>query len=265
MKKINILWLFFALVLLVSCETEGIDATSPQILEGNIRPIPISGVVCTQTISNVIYAKSGDSIMFGLTFRDEVLLGKYTISIHDNFDCHPHRGNVENWSFDTTIILTGIEYHNQEVIHVPSNVTAGNYHCSFSLVDAAGNAADKVYYTLSILNSADTIAPNLNLASPTANGTYLDNDDTLHVLGTLSDNAILNGGRLDLSYTSSSGYWYNAIMVNLDTTVQTNSYQFSIDYIIPHGLLNGAYDFELKGFDAVGNAATKADFRVQVQ
>jgi hypothetical protein len=265
MKKITYLLALLPYFLLISCGEDEMDTTSPQILEGNIIPLPVTGVVCGVFENNIIYAQSGDSIVFGMTFRDEQDLSQYKMVIHDDFDCHGHRGNTEDWAVQKIVDIAGTQHQVQEIVVVPTDVTAGNYHCSFTVLDAAGNSTLPNYYTLSILNSADIIAPTLSMITPASSAVFTNNGDTLSFVGTMDDNAVLSGGRLDLVYFNTSGTQISANMVNLDTTVTTNSYNFMLEYVIPNSLLNGVYEFELRAFDAVGNAAAHEEFDVQVQ
>lgn len=265
MKKIINLLLFLPFLLLISCGEEDIDKLPPQILEGNIHPQPATGVFCGTLENNVIFAQSGDSIIFGLTFRDEGELSQYKMEVHEAFDCHTHRGNTVDWVEKKVITITGTEYQVQEQLYIPTNVTAGNYHCYFSAIDAAGNTTEPVYYLLSIQNSADVIAPTITMTAPATSSVITHNGDTLRFEGVLNDNTVLSGGRLDLIYFSSFSSPLSAHVINLDTTVLGNNYNFVLEYAIPANLGHGSYDFEVKGFDAVGNAATKQEYRVRVQ
>jgi hypothetical protein len=263
MKKIAFLVLTLTL-LWTGCTPDGIDTEAPIILEGNIVPMPITGTICGSTQNNVIYARSGDSIRFGLTVRDNDLLSQYQLDIQDNFDCNSSRSNTTTWSLQKVVDILSAEYQVQEVIGVPLDVTAGNYSCSFSAVDAAGNPSDEtITYMLSILNSADTIPPTLNVTSSLAlNAT---NGDTITIAGTLDDNEVLNGGRMEFLFTDANGNENSIETINLDTTVTMNSYPFSFDYIIPSNWAKRTYEMEVIGFDAVGNAATAAEVEVTIQ
>ncbi len=265
MKKIAFLLVLISLSW-TACTPESLDTEAPVILEGNIVPLPTTGTICGSVENNVIYAKSGDSIRFGLTVRDNDFLSQYKLDLHDDFDCHGHaRANTAKWSVRKIVDIESSEYQVQEVLGVPLDVTAGNYHCSFSAIDAAGNSSgESIIYTLSILNAQDTIAPSVQMTQPTNSTTAINKGDTLMIQGNLVDNARLSNGRLELLYHSSTGTENSIEIMNIDTAVTTTNYPFEFKYEIPSTWTSGIYDFEIKAFDGVGNAAPVAEVEVTV-
>jgi len=251
-------------ILLTACTEPNIDISNPTISIQNISPNPISGLVCGAMEDNVIYVKSAETITFDFLFEDNEALSQYKIDIHNNFDCHGHRGPMtEDWNLQQIKDLTGQSINLSTPITVPSNVTAGSYHCSVLLLDEAGNQASTIFYTLKIQNSTDTIPPTANLSQPTTNSTNINKGSVLNVQGLLMDNNNLENGRLELVYFTPSNNKSVAQTLRLDNTV-SNTYNYNFNYTIPTSFVSGTYTFEVRAYDAVGNIANDLDFEVVV-
>jgi hypothetical protein len=261
----KIFYLFIALCFIFSACTEpNIDISSPTINIQNISPSPVSGLVCGTTEDNVIYIKSTETLTFDFLFEDNKALSQYKIDIHNNFDCHGHRGPMtEDWNLQKIESLTGQTNNVSEPITVPSNVTAGTYHCSILLLDEAGNQAPTIFYTLIIQNSTDTISPTASLTQPSTGSININKGSILNVQGRLMDNANLENGRIELVYFTPSGNQSVAQSLRLDNTV-SNTYNYNFNYTIPTSFVSGTYDFEVRAYDGIGNIANDLDFEVLV-
>lgn len=253
-----------ACVIFSACTEPNIDIANPVINIQNISPNPVSGLVCGSMESNVIYVKSAETITFDFVFEDDEALSQYKIDIHNNFDCHGHRGPITvDWNLQEVINLSGQTSSITKSITVPNDVTAGSYHCSILLLDEAGNQAPTIFYTLKIQNSTDTIPPTLHLTQPTSSSININKGNTLNVQGSLMDNNNLENGRLELIYFTPSGNKGTAQSLRLDNTV-SNTYNYNLNYTIPSSFISGTYDFELRAYDAVGNIANIATFQAIV-
>jgi len=247
-----------------ACKTPDIDITNPIIRIDNISPTPISGLVCGTLEDNVIYAKSTETISFDFFFEDNEALSQYKIDIHNNFDCHGHRGPMtEDWNLQQIEDISGQTNTINEQITVPSNVTAGSYHCSVLLLDAVGNQASTIFYILQIQNNRDTLPPLVSLSQPSTNSININKGSILTVQGTLMDNNNLENGRLELVYFTPSNNKSVPQTLHLDNMV-SNTYDYTFNYTIPTSFVSGVYNFEVRAYDAVGNVANNLDFDVVV-
>lgn len=251
-------------IILTACTEPKVDISNPTISIQNISPNPVSGLVCGTVENNVIYAKSTETITFDFLFEDNEALSQYKIDIHNNFDCHGHRGPItEDWNLQQIENLTGQTTSISAPITVPTNVTAGSYHCSILLLDEAGNQASTIFYTLIIQNSTDTIPPTASLSQPSSNSINKNKGSVLNVQGTLMDNENLENGRIELIYFTPSNNKSVAQTIRLDNTV-SNTYNYNFNYTIPTSFASGTYVFEIRAYDGVGNLANDLDFEVLV-
>ncbi|BDS10411.1 DUF4625 domain-containing protein [Aureispira anguillae] len=257
-------WLILCLTI-VACNEPTIDITKPTIVVSSVSPNPINGLVCGNMEDHVIYLQSTNSVVFDLVFSDDQALSQYKIDIHNNFDCHGHRGpSTTDWNLQKIEMLDGVQQSIQEVLMVPDDVTAGAYHCSVQVLDESGNQTPTTIYTLLIQNSSDTILPTLNLTQPSTTSTTLNRGSVLTVQGNLMDNRNLEHGRIELIYFTPSGNKSTAATISLDNSV-SNNYAYTFNFTIPSSFVNGRYDFEVRAYDGVGNRATSIDFEVNVQ
>jgi len=253
----------FSLVLFyASCVKQDIDQTPPTLSILQTTPVAIQGMVCGSLEDNVLFAQSGDSLLFELELSDDTELAQYKLDIHNNFDCHGHR-STSDWSYIDIVDISGNTHTATAVLVVPTDVTAGNYHCGWSLLDASGNQSPSQYLTLSLQNADDTLAPSLQLTQPTTSSLTINKGDSLQLVGTLSDNKDLSDGRLELIYFTPSGNRVTATNINIPSN-SGNSFGFDIRYEIPQTLVSGSYDFELRAYDSVGNTATAYEIAVQI-
>lgn len=264
-SSMNIRLILLAICLLgMACNEANIDITAPTLKVKSINPTPMSGWICGAMEDSVIYIKSTDSLVMNLLFSDDEQLSQYKIDIHNNFDCHGHRGPSTNtWNLQKIIELEGTEKAVREVLLVPNDVTAGNYHCSVLLLDESGNQASTTHYSLSMQNQTDTIPPSVVMTHPNSSSLSLQKGATLNVQGTLTDNHDLEHGRMELIYFTPSGNKSTAKTISIDQTAG-NNYPYQFNYTIPNSFAAGTYDFEVRAYDGVGNIGNVLTFSVVV-
>lgn len=257
-------FLLFFCLLIAACNEPEIDVESPTITIQSISPNTTSGLVCGATEDKVIYIKSTDSVIVDFSFSDNQSLSQYKIDIHNNFDCHGHRSpKTSSWTLQRIEPLSGTQNNIREVITVPENATAGFYHFHVQLLDESGNQAPIFLYSLSIQNRRDTVPPSITLSQPTSSITT-NNGNNITVQGNLTDNASLEHGKIELIYFTPSGNKSTAETIQLDANAG-NNYAYTFNYTIPNSLVSGAYDFEVRAYDGVGNLANDIGFKVIIQ
>jgi hypothetical protein len=95
--------------------------------------------------------KIGADIHFDLELSDNVMLNRYRVEIHNNFDGHSHASSplkatgeaTVDFVFDRSWDVSGqrnADIHHHEIL-IPANATPGNYHLMVFCTDVAGNEA----------------------------------------------------------------------------------------------------------------------------
>lgn len=279
MMRYAILFLF--LIILSSCK-EGIDVTAPEIGLSGFSHLSVSMEVCGVIEDEVFKLKSSEKLSLRAVFRDDVALSQYKIDIHQNFDCHGHGdgtapgvslpdlpGQTEDWTLIEIGELEGEEVEKIFQWQVPENVTAGNYHFSIQVIDLAGNPAERTdIFSMNILNIKDTIAPILEINSPTERNMVLDRGDIFTVRGILSDNYSLSEGGNGLVFMSylnlNTGNTFSTNSFKVFTTSSAQEY-FELQFTIPATLSRGKYRFVVGAFDGVRNASETEHFLIEVK
>ena len=241
----------------------GPDTTSPQISIEEAHPAIQTAEVCGAPANNVILVDTGAEIVLDLLFTDDRELGEYKIDIHHNFDCHSHgKRSVVPWQMIKVLPLKGDRERVIEQIAVPSEVTVGDYHLLIQALDAEGNEAPFVEFSLKLRNPIDTTSPEVMVTEPEEGAVY-GRDTEFRLAGNVTDDRALAGGRLDVTYLDAQGTEFTASQVFFDASTGTKAV-FDVPFRLPVSLPVGQYDFKFLAFDAVGNSG-QAIIRVQFE
>jgi hypothetical protein len=244
---------FLLLIVLQSCKKQT-DTSSPSIELLSVSHALQSDTVCAELeVNNVISIYSGQTLELQLKLTDNKGLSQLKIDIHENFDCHGHKSAVSPWQVLDLTDLSGTEQIITKTIAVPVNATAGTYHFQIRVLDESGNeAGGSSAYSILLKNTTDTVPPTLTVDYPTTTLT-MNRGQNIEVYGNVTDDQPLDGSRLELVYFTPSGNRQLA-WTNLLNSSAGNSYNYDFNYIIPTTLVPGAYEFQVRAFDAVGNS-----------
>lgn len=231
----------------------GPDTTAPRISIEEAHPAIQTAEVCGAPANNVILVETGAEIALDLLFTDDRELGEYKIDIHHNFDCHSHgKRSAVPWQMIKVLPLKGDREHVTEQIAVPSEVTVGDYHLLIQALDAEGNEAPFVEFSLKLRNPVDTTSPVVLVTGPEEGAVY-GRDTEFRLVGNVTDDRALAGGRLDVTYLDAQGTAFTASQVFFDASAGTKAI-FDVPFRLPVSLPVGQYDFQFLAFDAVGNS-----------
>lgn len=179
-KSIFYLLSLSALTIFVGCSDDDgspVDNSAPSAQNVLINGADDDIVVTTDT-----------EMEFDAQFEDDVLLGQYRISIHNNFDGHTH-GKIlatDDFTFSGTYDLTGKTETVHEHIDVPADATPGAYHFTLQYFDAAGNEGEVIVMDFEIADPANQ--PQINVTSHNSNEEIeLQPGDILQLEGTVED------------------------------------------------------------------------------
>ncbi len=233
------------------------DKTSPTLQVDYLWPAPVSDSVCgIWETDRVINVASGDTLQMRLIFNDNEGLSQYKIGIHSNFDCHGHRNLSEAWTVSEIGALSGLVDTLERALIVPLDAAAGTYHFELLALDASGNELEEYpIYTLQITNTADTLAPTINLSSPVPPITVARGSQ-LVVAGTAADNLALDFGRAELRIRMPNGDNQTVGTYPFAGGTGTLS-SFSMAYTIPMNWAPGVYPFTLWVYDGYNNAVAQ--------
>lgn len=268
--------------IIVSCGSNDVDVTPPEMEVVAYAPNPQEGMVCGSIEPTVFTLTGGEQLAFDVIFKDNEALSQYKIDIHNNFDCHGHGGgsapnivipNVDNQTTDWTLLdiqdLDGTDQSVQRTLDVPSNVTAGFYHFQIQVVDESGNdnpAAN--FFALNVFNPLDSTAPSIAIDKPTLRTFQVKKGETIAFKGEVTDNRSLSDGGngvLFLAYTdlSSGNTFATDVAIPFDRNID-KTYSYDFEYVIPSTLTKGDYRFSLGANDGVRNTAPFQFFEVKV-
>lgn len=129
---------------------------------------------------------TGEQAKVHFMLSDDKGLSSWKIDIHDAFDGHSH-GKV---AAPYTAILSGTASGTMSEIEVdlgviPTDATAGEYHCIVNATDAAGNSADFRDVVFVLSNGSE---PQLNILSPGLDSiVHMDKGSSFNLTGSLTD------------------------------------------------------------------------------
>jgi hypothetical protein len=282
MSRYLLVFALFTVLLFAACEESDVDITPPGMRILSTTPSFSTHTICGTTEDSVLLLQGGEAIDFSVSFEDDKALSQYKIDIHNNFDCHGHGGGATpgvsvpdvvnqttDWSVLDIVALSGQQSQIDFNLPVPANVTAGNYHFQIQVLDESGNDNPLAnFYSLSIKNPKDAVAPILSTTQPTG-AVAIRKGESLNFKGSVSDNYSLSeggNGLLFLTYTDlSSGNTFTTDAVfPFDSSVST-TYDFDFDYTVPTTLVAGDYLFTLRIHDGVRNVGEAVEFDVAVE
>lgn len=273
--------LLFVSLLFESCTTET-DIEVPQLDFKNLDIEIGKMTVCGEEVSNGLTLIGGKKFRFQVTCRDNDALSQFKLDIHNNFDCHGHGSvlvpafpspSVENLTEDmnkqTIFPLSGKDTTFVISVDIPENVTSGNYHVGFQLIDISGNAAESIFLDARILNPLDTVPPVIHIYNSANIPRNMLRGDTLTISGYVTDNKPLGSGGngvVFMNYTNlSSGNSFSTdSYMTMGHTEQTDT-TFNLKFRIPLFLVKGEYRFSVLGSDGVRNISSPFEFIVNVQ
>jgi len=261
--------IFLSLLGWLGCKQE-VDVEPPTAELILFDPVPREGLICGATQPQVFFLASGQSLQFEWIFRDNEALSQYKVDIHHNFDCHGHaRSETEDWSVFEVVDISGTEQRVSRTLDVPENVTAGAYHFHVQVIDEAGNESPfSQFYDVRLVNTIDTVAPQLAVSFPEENELSVAREQELRFVGSVRDNYSLgeggNGG-LVLTYQGvNSGNLFEATRIEWPQG-QGDRAEFDFSFAIPRTLVPGPYEFVLSAFDGVNNESSRKRYRVEIQ
>lgn len=262
-------FLVFTLVVfsLASCGKE--DTSAPEWNFNSFTPMPMQGNICGQPEPEVFYVMGGDTLEFVATFTDNEALSQYKIDIHENFDCHGH-GKTSDWNVLEVINLTGTTQQITKRIPVPENITAGTYHFSIQLLDAAGNQAENTFLRdVVVENPTDNVAPIVTVTQPmSAQGNTAARGGTINFQGEVNDNLPLGlggNGKLIIDYVNQTNL-NKFIAKEIEfAESQGDNFTFNETITIPNSIPTGNYKFRVYAYDGVNNLSDVVEFAFQIQ
>lgn len=280
-KHLTPLFLFSLLLLLGGCVDDSQDMDAPVIELMNANP-PLSSIeICGELDDRVFLLKDSRELQLDLRVTDDNEIAELKWDIHNNFDCHGHGGGsapgftppaveqqTEDWSLLQVDEINAASYDMQEVLQVPENVTAGNYHFGLQAVDQSGNTSPFAdVFTIRVYNSSDTVAPDLQVSEPASRSLEANRAETISFNGELLDNQELgDGGNAIVFLTYRKVNSTNAFTgpYAVVPAGQGSSFSFELEFEIPNTLTAGEYIVNLQGHDGVRNVAPFEVFSLSV-
>ena len=263
--------LFFSLLLVLQgCVKEGsIDRNKPTFKVLSFSPEPTYGTICQSFEQAIFMVDDTDTIKMELEFYDEGGLSEAKIDIHNNFDCHGHRSQTQDWFLQEVVPLSGVRVVKEILLPVPKNATSGNYHFGLLVSDESGNVTDQTFfYSIQIKNSTDTIAPTIELIAPSNNEISIARGEVLSIIVELKDDKILsvggNAGILILSRRSEGGN----VMTQLDISfnnINNNFQRVETSFTIPIVWVRDQYDLIFLGYDGVRNESNEIRLKLNIE
>jgi len=247
-----------------SCKKESIEPDAKNNTEKPLitvvsKNIPtITENLCGSSFNNVLKVNTGTELQIQLNFKSVNTLSQYKIDVHNNFDCHSH-GKIaasNPWYVLKLVDVVGKNYTVTEILDIPSNSSSGNYHLTFRLLDELGNEAQPVEFNIVLINSNDSINPQLILTTPTNDSIGIDRGNNLNFTGIMTDNLSLNGGKYQVSYKDSANTQFDLEETFFSVT-QGLTYNFNFNYTIPNFAVKGPSLFIIKVFDEANNVYEK--------
>lgn len=280
--RINLLFVFIIGLCISSCGNRMIDITPPLLNVIEYIPAPVVEEICGTQEESVFILKGGEQFSFDVIFEDDEALSQYKVDLHNNFDCHGHGGgaapsvvipNVQNQTIDWTVLeikdISGTETSVFEVLDVPENVTAGNYHFHLQVIDETGNDSPFAnFFSMKVTNPLDSVPPSIIMDESVIHQGSIKRGENIRFKGQVTDERSLsNGGNgiLYLAYTDlSTG---NTFTTNEAFAFDENVdkiFDFDFEYSVPSTIPEGSYRFSLGANDGVRNVASFVFFEYEV-
>lgn len=268
MKSTLLLLVGFYLLQCYSCTPGENDVESP-VMEVLNSPNVITDTICGSPANNVMVLNDGDSLSIKLSLKDNDVLSQLKLDIHDNFDCHGHAQKTDDWNLQKLFDLSGSETILNISEAIPQHVTAGAYHLIISLLDASGNEAEPLYYSLKVLNKVDVLAPKISIVAPAESSIEVTKEQKIQFDWIMKDNAALNGStnsKSVLKYKDqTSGNTFTIAELLVEDANEVFEKEFDYEYTIPKTwIVGGKYTIRIWGYDAVNNLSRPAEIELTV-
>jgi hypothetical protein len=262
--------LLLLILVFISCVKEGeVDRIPPDLKVISWSPEPTPSVVCGSLEQVVFRVSDLDTIKMLIEFLDAGGLSEVKIDIHNNFDCHGHRSDTRDWLLQKIIPLSGSKQIKEITLPVPQNATAGSYHFGLLVSDMAGNVTDQTFfYSVQIVNHADTIPPVMQVISPDSDELIVTRGEEIQIEVFVEDNRPLylggNAKVLVLFRRGASGNILIQERIDL-SKVDSNTSNGNLTFAVPSTWPKGNYDMILIPYDGVRNEGDTRIVKMDVQ
>ena len=252
---------YVALLLLLGCSeddpvNDGPDVESPVIQVTSSSPEAKEGMICNAKESNVISVATGGEVILNLTFSDDRNLAQYKIDIHNNFDCHSHGRVASSWQVLKIENIFGKELEVNEVLEVPEDALAGDYHLQILCLDESGNEAEPILYSIVLENSIDNIPPELAISEPSSDDFTVAKGSEIKFKGMVTDNHSLGTGRIEIIYTDPGGTEFFPVQ-QIFPDSQGEEATVDLTFEVPNFAASGKHQFVIRVYDRYNNLAEK--------
>lgn len=261
-KRYKTIIKYIPLFLLWACDEggsvdEGPDTQVPVIQVVSSSPEAKEGVICGSEESYVIRVATGNEIILNLAFSDDRNLSQYKIDVHNNFDCHAHGRITSSWQVLKIENVVGKKVELDEVLAVPENALAGDYHLQILCIDESGNEAEPILYSIQVENSIDNIPPELMLSEPSSNSFTVAKGSEIKFQGMAKDNHSLGTGRIEITYTDPEGAEFSPIQ-QIFPDSQDEEATVDLTFKVPDFAISGKHQFVIRVHDRYNNFVEKA-------
>ncbi len=240
-----------------SATDDGPDVLKPQINMLASSPVATEGIICKVKETNVINVQTGSEIVLNLQFSDNRNLSQYKVDIHNNFDCHSHgRIAASAWQLLKIENITGQTVAVEEVLPVPEDALAGDYHLQILCLDALGNEATPLIYSIKVENSIDNVPPVLSLTEPSSASVSVAKGNDLTFRGTVSDNYSIANGKIEITYTDPEGTEFFPLQ-EFFSEASGKEADFDLKFTVPSSAVSGKHTFRVKTYDTYNNSSEK--------
>lgn len=230
-----------SIILLSSCNKET-DETAPQI-----NTINLNGS------KEDIYLPAGSSFDITAQISDDMELAQMKLDIHNNFDGHNHKNDLQEFQFLEIYDLDGTLHSYSETVAIPENAIAGPYHTGLYAIDQTGNESDEAFLNL-IITRAD--APQVTFTSPdfSASPSY-STGDTIKLQGIVMDDESLEKVIVSLKEINGDDEIYEEEYDLSTSTPQSWDMQSdgSLNIPIQPGFTPALYSLLVRAEDNLGN------------
>lgn len=223
------------------------DTTAPVIEILYTSPGLSVAEVCEVSGVEVIAIPVDSAVHIGVRFTDDMALGSAKLDIHNNFDCHTHRGGNVIWEVLYIRELEGTEVTLDLRFATPENVRPGNYHFEIRCIDAVGQEAISHYFDVIVFDPVDTEPPVINLVNP-PEGAAHPRSELLDVSGSITDNLDMGLGEVEITLIDAAGVSFTVDRIGFAENVGAEV-NFSTSYFIPGAIQSGNAELRLSAYD----------------
>lgn len=253
----SLLWLtsvFVVVLSLAACRQDDTHDTEAPVIEIlYTTPEVTLAEVCEINGVSVIAIPVDSAFRIGIKFTDDKALGSAKLDIHNNFDCHTHRGGNVIWEVLDIRDLEGTEVVLDLRFATPDDVRPGNYHFEVMCIDAVGQEAIPYYFDVVVFDPVDTEPPVIDVMNPPA-GAEHPRSELLNVAGTITDNMDMGLGEVEITLIDASGASFTVDRIGFAENAGAEV-SFSTDYFIPGVIESGSAELRLSAYDWRNNTS----------